>query len=150
MSLLSLSLFSTLTIDRQAGCGAPGAVWVRVELAGVAGLVLRRHRLDGEHGPVQSPAQTDPLPEVLLHAVVTRLAVGGHGGGVALLGRLPPQNLLHLLVEGVAAGEAGRLPADGRRVAHRLHFTWRREEESAGLGLAGVQVQGQRVIKLQW
>lgn len=113
-----------LTVDREAGGGPLDAVWVCVELAGVAGLVLRPDRPDGQLGVVQSSAQANVILEVLLYVVVTFLAVGSHGGGVALLGRLPPQHLVHPLREAVRAGEGGHLPAYGSLVAHQPHFTW--------------------------
>lgn len=113
-----------LTIDREAGGGASAAVRVRVELAGVARLVLRLDRLDGQLGVVQGSAQADPAPEVLFHSVVAILAVGRHGGGVALLGGLPPQHLLHPLGQAVPAGEGDRLSAYDCLVAKQPHFTW--------------------------
>lgn len=113
-----------LTVHGEAGSGAPGAVWVRVELAGVAGLVLRPDRPDGQLGVAQAAAQANPTRELLGYALVAALGVGGHGGGVALLGRLPPQHLVHPLGEAVPAGQGGRLPAHGRLVALQAHFAW--------------------------
>ena len=98
-----------------------------MELADVASLILRRDRLDGHLRVVQCSAQADTAPEVLLHIVVAQLVVGGHGGGVALLGRLPPQHLAHPLREAVPAGEGDWLPAYRRLVARQLHFTWDKE-----------------------
>lgn len=95
-----------------------------MELAGVAGLVLRPDRLDGEMGVAQAAAQANPTRELLRYALVALLGVGGHGGGVALLGRLPPQHLVHPLREAVPAGQGGRLPAHSRLVALQAHFTW--------------------------
>lgn len=113
-----------LTVDREAGRGTSGAVWEGVKLTGVAGLVLRPDRLDGQLAVVQSPAQANPTSERLLYVVMTSLGVGGHLGGVALLSRLSPQHLLHFLREAVQAGQGNRLPAYGRLVALQVHFTW--------------------------
>ncbi len=112
-----------LTINREAGGGAFGAVWVCVELAGVAGLVLRPDRLDGQLGVAQASAQVDPPHELLHYALVAVLGVGGHGGGVALLGRLSPQHLAHPLREAVPARQGDRPPAHGRLVALQVDFT---------------------------
>lgn len=115
---------TALTINRQAGGGLHSAVWICVELAGVARLVLRLHLLDGQLGVGQASAQTNPTHELIRHALVAVLGVGGHGGGVALFGRLPPQHLLDPLGEAVPAGEGGGVPAHGRLVAIQVHFTW--------------------------
>ena len=94
-----------------------------MELAGVAGLVLRAHGLDGELGVVQRPAQAEPTPVALLDVVVAALGVGRHGGGVALLRLLPPQHLVHILRQAVLAGEGDRPAAQSRPVALQAHFT---------------------------
>lgn len=112
-----------LTINREAGCGAPDAVWECVELAGVARLVLGPDRLDGQLGVSQGSAQTHTLLEHLFYDLVAMFIVGGHGGGVTLLGYLCPQHLVHPLREAVPAGEGGRLTAHSRLVAIQTHFT---------------------------
>lgn len=106
----------SLTEDREAGCGALGAVRVGVELAGVARLVLGPDPLYGQFGFPQRAAQPDPTFELLLR-VRAMLGVRGDGGGVALLGRLPPQNLVDALAEAVGTVQGDRPPAYGRPVA---------------------------------
>ena len=95
-----------------------------MELAGVARLVLRPGLLDGQLGVTQAAAQANPTHELVSYGLVATLSVGGHGGGVALLGRLPPQHLEHPLRDAVPARQGGRLPAHGRLVALQAHFTW--------------------------
>lgn len=96
-----------LTINKEAGGGAFGAVRVCVELTGVAGLILRPDLLDGQVGVPQGEAQADPTRKLVGYVPVAVLGVGGHGGGVALFGRLPPQHLAHPLREAVPAGQGG-------------------------------------------
>lgn len=112
-----------LTIHRKAGCGAFGAVRIRVELAGVARLVHHLDLLDGQLSVAEATVHTEPPGEAIRHAELAVLPVGGHGGGVALFRRLLPQHLLHPLREAVAAGEGGRLPAHHRLVALYGSFT---------------------------
>lgn len=117
---------SRLTVNRQAGGGAPGALWVGVELAGVAGLVLHPDPLYGQPGVSHGAAQAHAAAEGLLHQRVAVLGVGRHAGCVALFGRLPPQDLSHPLREVVRAGEGGLHPAHCSLVALQAHFCWDR------------------------
>lgn len=95
-----------------------------MELAGVARLVHRPDLLDGQLSAAEAAVHTEAPGEAIRHAELAVLPVGGHSGGVALLGRLLPQHLLHPLREAVAAGEGGRLPAHHRLVALCGSFTW--------------------------
>lgn len=88
-----------------------------MELTGVAGFILRPDRLDSELRVANVLAQADPTDELIRDALVATLGAGGHGGRVALLGRLPPQHLVHLLWDAVPAGQGGRLPAHSCLVA---------------------------------
>lgn len=101
-----------------------------MELTGVAGLVLCSHVLNGQLCVSQSSAQADPTLKRMLYFVVVALSKGSHSGGVALLGRLPPQDLLNPLGEAVPAGKGGRLPAYGRLVAIQMHLAWHKESSS--------------------
>lgn len=94
-----------------------------MELAGVAGLVLSPQLQDGELGVAQAATQAHPTPELLADALVVTPGIRGHSGGVALLGRLPPQHLVHPVGEAIPAGEGGRLPAHRRLVALQVHLT---------------------------
>ena len=93
-----------------------------MELAGVAGLVFGVDLLDGQLGVSQCPAQTNPT-FVLLLRVVAVYGGGGHSGGVALLGRLPPQHLADPLGEAVPTGQGDRLATYGRPIALQVNFT---------------------------
>lgn len=112
-----------LTIHRKAGCGAFGAVWKRVELAGVARLVYRPDLVDGQLSFPQAAAQTDPRAELINNVDLAVLPVEGHSGAVALLGCLLPQHLAHPVGEAVPAGQGGRLPAHRRLIALYRSFT---------------------------
>lgn len=111
-----------LTVNREAGGGAPGAVWKCVKLTGVAGLVLHADLIEGQFGFSQSLAQTDPTFERLLR-VVAVFGVGGDLGSVALLGRLPPQHLANPLTQAVPARQSNWSPNNGRPVALQVYFT---------------------------
>lgn len=94
-----------------------------MELAGVACLVHGPDLFDGQLSFAEAPAQTDPLAERRSNADLSVYPVKGHGGGVALLGCLPPQHLAHPRVEAVPAGEGGSLPAHCRLIALYRSFT---------------------------
>lgn len=112
-----------LTINGKAGCGALGAIRIRVELTSVARFVFCPDLFDGQLSVAKATAHADPPDELICYAELAVLPIGGHGGGVALFGCLHPQHLLHPNGEAVPAGEGGRLPAYCRPIALYISFT---------------------------
>ena len=100
-----------------------------MELTGVAALILCAHGPQGELGTIQGVAYSYVALEGLLYDWAVLLGVGGHGGGVSLLRRLSPQDLLHPVTQGVAAGKGGVLPTHHRLIPLKVYPCWEKERK---------------------